>query len=226
MFCTANLRDVLEEETMFNKTKFNLLLALVFVMSIVLTACGGGASESAVATSYIAKIADAPASARVGIVVENGKFAVYVCSLDDAFNLKSARWYSGDVASDGSVSGVSPDGVQFQGVMSGDTFTGTITNAEGRLWTFSGSAVPAGGPAGLYRGIAEYNGQEVVVGAVVDPDGSFASTVQVRGEIAFITPVAGAPLRVDDTNIKVTIGDPGQQIAALLVTTLVGVELF
>ncbi len=210
---------------MFNKTKFNHLLALVLLMSIVLTACGGGA-ESTVAISYIAKIADAPASARVGIVVEDGKFAVYVCSLDDAFNQKAARWYSGDLASDGSVSGVSPDGVLFEGVVNGDSFTGTVTNVEGRVWTFSGTAVPQGGPAGLYRGITQFNGQEVVVGAVVDPDGSFASTVQVRGEIAFVTPVAGAPLRVDDTNIKVTIGDPGQQVAALLVTTLKGVELF
>jgi hypothetical protein len=211
---------------MFNKLKLNLLLALVLALSIVLTACGGGAAESTVAISYIAKIDDAPASARVGIVVEDGKFAVYVCSLDDAFNLKAARWYSGDIAADGSVSGVSPDGVQFEGVVSGDTFSGTIINTEGRTWTFSGSAVPAGGPAGLYRGIADYNGQQVVVGAVVDPDGSFASTVQVRGEIAFVTPVGGSPLRVDTTNIKVTIGDPSQQVAASLVTTLTGVELF
>lgn len=207
---------------LINKPVVIILLAF----SLLLTACGGGAGESTVATSYIAKIADAPASARVGIVVENGKFAVYVCSLDDAFNLKSARWYSGDVGAGGVVSGTSPDGVVFQGTVSGDSFTGTIVNAEGRTWTFSGSAIPAGGPAGLYRGIAEYNGQEVVVGAVIDPDGSFASTVQVRGEIAFITPVGGSPLRVDNDTIKVTLGDLSQQVEVTLVTTLVGVELF
>jgi hypothetical protein len=206
-------------------TKF---LLLPLIMSLLLTACGGGGVDTTttVATSYIAKIDDAPASARIGIVVENGKFAVYVCSLDDAFNLKAARWYSGDVASDGSVSGVSPDGVTFEGVVDGDSFTGTITNTEGRIWTFTGAAIPAGGPAGLYRGIANYDGQEIVVGSVIDPDGSFASTVQYRGQIAFVTPVGSAPLRVDNDTIKVTLGDPSQQVEVTLVTTLVGVELF
>lgn len=223
---------------MFARTQNNVsrfsstgrLLLIAILVLTMLTACGGGAAPEPAASvgaiSYIATIADAPESARVGIVVEDGKFAVYVCSLDDAFNLKSARWYSGDIGPDGTVSGVSSDGVQFQGVVSGDSFTGTLINTEGRTWTFSGSAIQAGGPAGLYHGIAEYNGQEVVVGAVVDPDGSFASTVQVRGKIEFVTPVNSAPLRVDTTSLKVTIGDPGQQIAALLVTTLKGVELF
>lgn len=208
----------------FRKPFFLILLAL----SLLLTACGGGAADTTttVATSYIAKIDDAPASARIGIVIEDGKFAVYVCSLDDAFNLKAARWYSGDVGADGAVSGVSPDGVTFQGVVSGDAFTGTITNVEGRVWNFTGSAIAAGGPAGLYRGISQYDGQEIVVGSVVDPDGSFASTVQYRGQIAFVTPVDGAPLRVDNNTIKVTLGDPGQQVEVTLVTTLKGVELF
>jgi hypothetical protein len=203
------------------------LLIILLAFSLLLTACGGGANTTTtVATSYIAKIDDAPASARIGIVVEEGKFAVYVCSLDDAFNLKAARWYSGDVGADGSVSGVSPDGVTFQGVVNGDAFTGTITNIEGRVWNFTGSAIPAGGPAGLYRGISQYDGQEIVIGSVVDPDGSFASTVQYRGQIAFVTPVDGAPLRVDNDTIKVTLGDPGQQVEVALVTTLKGVELF
>lgn len=210
-------------KTLFRKP----IVAILLAFSLILAACGGGGAQTTtVATSYIAKIDDAPASARIGIVVENGKFAVYICSLDDAFNLVAARWYSGDVASDGSVSGTSPDGVQFEGKVSGDSFTGSITGVAGRVWTFAGSAVPAGGPAGLYRGIAQYDGQEIVVGSVVDPDGSFASTVQYRGQIAFVTPVDGAPLRVDNDTIKVTLGDPSQQVEVTLVTTLVGVELF
>ena len=211
-------------QTNSNIQRLFLIGVLVLAMG-TLAACGGG-EPAVVATSYIAKIADAPASARVGIVVEDGKFAVYVCSLDDAFNLLSARWYSGDVGAGGSVQGTSPDGVVFEGTVSGDQFTGTIVNAAGQTWTFSGSVVPAGGPGGLYRGIAEYGGQEIVVGAVVDPDGSFASTVQVRGEIAFVTPVGSSPLRVDNDTIKVTLGDPSQQVEVTLVTTLIGVELF
>ncbi len=206
--------------------RFVLSIVLIVSMSM-LTACGGGsASTTVAAVSYIAHIDDAPATARIGIVVEDGKFAVYICSLDDAFNLAAARWYSGDVGADGSVQGTSPDGVQFQGKVSDDQFSGTITGVAGKVWTFSGAAVPAGGPAGLYRGTAQLDGKDIVVGAVIDPDGSFASTVQFKGQIAFVTPVAGAPLRVDNDTIKVTLGDPSQQVEAGLVITLKGVELF
>lgn len=203
----------------------SLMLAMLLSLALLLSACGGTPS-SAAATSYIARVTDAPPSARVGIVVEEGKFAVYICSLDDAFNLKAARWYSGDIGSDGKVSGVSPDGVNFEGTVDGDSFTGTVTDLDGHVWNFSGSSVAAGGPAGLYRGVTTYNGQEIVVGSVIDPDGSFASTVQYRGQIAFVTPVNGSPLRVDNTTIKVTLGDPSQQVEVKLVTTLKGVELF
>ncbi len=208
------------------------LMSVVVLAMGILAACGGGqpaavpSTSATVAISYIAHIDDAPDSARVGIVVEDGKFAVYVCSLDDAFNLKAARWYSGDIGADGSVQGTSPDGVQFQGTVSGDTFTGTIINTAGRTWTFSGSAIPPGGPAGLYRGISQFGGQEIVTGSVVDSDGSFASTVQYRGQIAFVTPVSSSPLRVDNDTLKVTLGEPSQQVEVTLVTTLKGVELF
>lgn len=204
------------------------LLSIVVILSLsILTACGGGAASTAAgAESYIAHIDDAPPTARIGIVVENGKFAVYICSLDDAFNLAAARWYSGDVAADGSVQGTSPDGVQFQGKVGNGEFTGNITGVAGKVWTFKGALVPAGGPAGLYRGVANYGGQDIVVGAVIDPDGSFASTVQYKGQIAFVTPVNSAPLRVDNDTIKVTLGDPSQQVEVTLVTTLIGVELF
>lgn len=205
----------------FHRCLFQSVLVLALG---VLTACGGQSTNTTTgATSYIARIDGAPDSARVGIVVEDGKFAVYVCSLDDAFNLTSARWYTGDIGADGSVQGVSPDGVQFQGTVSGNQFSGTLINTAQQTLTFNGTAVPAGGPAGLYRGLGEYGGQEVVAGAVVDTDGSFASTVQYKGKIQFVTPVSSEPVRLDDTSLNVTIGDPSQQIKVLLVTTLNGV---
>jgi hypothetical protein len=203
-------------------------IPMLVLLTILLSACGTAAPAvpvTAGATSYIARIDGAPDSARVGIVVEDGKFAVYVCSLDDGFNLTSARWYAGDVGADGSVQGVSPDGVQFQGNVTGDTFSGTLINTAGQTLTFNGKAVPAGGPAGLYRGLGEYGGQEVVAGAVIDTDGSFASTVQYKGKIEFVTPVASEPQRLDNTSLNVTIGDPSQQINVLLVMTLIGVQL-
>src|SRR3970040_2019622 len=85
-----------------------LIVTMLVLSTTLLAACGGqSATATTAATSYIARIDGAPDSARVGIVVENGKFAVYVCSLDDVFNLTSARWYTGDVGADGSVQGVS-----------------------------------------------------------------------------------------------------------------------
>ena len=119
---------------------------------------------------------------------------------------------------------MSPDGVQFQG-SSGDTFRGSLINTAQQTLTFSGKAVPADGPAGLYRGLGEYGGQAVVVGSVIDTDGSFASTVQYKGKIEFVTPVANEPQQLDNTSLNVTIGDPGQSITVLLVTTLEGVPL-
>ena len=200
------------------KTKSFFVLA-IFLASLILFACGGQPAAVG-AASYIARIDGAPASARVGIVVEDGKFAVYVCSLDDVFNLTSARWYSGDIGSGGSVQGVSPDGVKFQGVVSGDQFSGTLVNTAGQTLTFSGKSVPNGGPAGLYRGLGQYDGKDIIAGAVIDTDGSFASTVQYKDQIAFVTPIASAPTRLDNTSMNVTIGDVSEQIKVLLVNTL------
>jgi hypothetical protein len=145
---------------------------------------------------------------------------VYVCSLDDAFNLTSARWYSGVIGSDGSVQGVSPDGVQFQGVVKDNQFSGTLVNTAGQTLAFSGASVPNGGPAGLYRGLGQYDGQDIIAGAVIDSDGSFASTVQYKDQIAFVTPIAGAPVRLDNTSMNVAIGNLSEQIKVLLVNTL------
>jgi hypothetical protein len=75
---------------------------------------------------------------------------VYICSLDDPFNTVAARWYSGEVGANGAVSGVSPDGVKFEGTVSGDQFTGVITGAAGKLWNFRVQRF-SGCPAGLYR---------------------------------------------------------------------------
>ena len=211
----------------FSQIRRTLSIALL-ILTMGLTACAtaGDASQTSAPTTYIAMIDDAPVSARAVIVIEDGRFSAYICSLDDAFNLKTARWFEGEIAPDGAVSGSSDDGVQFQGTIDDSSFTGTIINMEGRIWTFNGSAVPSGGPAGLYHGVGNYNGQEFILGAVIDSAGSFASTAQVRGKLEFVTPVASAPVRVDATTIMVTIGDPGQQIEAILVTTLKGEELF
>lgn len=173
------------------------------------------------AKAYIAKFDNGPASARIGIVVEDGKFAVYVCSLDDAFNLTTARWYTGEIDPDGHALGVSDDGVELiSAVVGGDVFRGRVINTAGETFTFTGTLVPPGGPAGLYRGRQKYGDDEVVVGAVLSPDGTFASTVQYNGRIEFVSPVAPEPVQLSGNTLGVTIGSGGQISTVKRVTSL------
>jgi hypothetical protein len=208
----------------FKTTSRTLNLTLLIVIALfALSACGGGAATTG-AQSYIATVEGAPTSARVGIVVEEGKFAAYVCSLDDGFNLTSSRWYSGTVDANGNVQGVSPDGVEFKGTIQNNQFTGTLVNTEKVTWNFKGSLVPAGGAAGLYRGTGQYNGKDIVVGSVISTDGSFAATAEYKGKIEFVAPVAGEPASQSANTVVVKIGPTLEQFTVTLVTTLKGVE--
>lgn len=208
------------------KTKSNsfTILFISILVALILTACGrSSANESSI--SYIAKIDGAPESARVGLVAENGRFAVYICSLDDAFNIANARWYVGDLDGDGTFAGVSSDGVKVNGSVNGNLLNGFITTLQGERLNFRGQAIPAGGPAGLYRGVGEYDGQQVIVGAVVDEGDLFAAaTVQVQDKIEFITPVTVPPFRVDNAKLILTFGASSQKVDVFLVETLAGIE--
>lgn len=208
-----------KEEAMTKSISF----FVVIVLSILLTACGGSTPEGAV--SYIAKIDGAPESARIGLVIENHKFIAYVSSLDDTFNVSTARWFSGTADGDGTFAGISEDGVKINGSTYGNSFTGYVTNLQGDRFIFRGSPIPAGGPAGIYQGVGEYDGQPVIVGAVVDESNMFvAATVQVSHSVEFITPLVTPPFRVNSTKLILTFGDLGQKVDLLLVSTVEDVE--
>jgi hypothetical protein len=201
--------------------------AIWVLIASLLVACGAPSPSSPPAAapsakSYIAKVDGAPASARVGIVVEGSKFAVYVCSLDDTFNQTSARWYTGELDANGSLKGVSSDGVELGGTIKGDQFSGTLINTAKKSMAFNGTLVPSGDKAGLYRGLGKYGGEDIIVGAVVSPDGAFASTVQVKGAIKFISPIAKEPVFLPYSTLGVKIGRDAQQVETKLVTTLQG----
>src|SRR5688572_11289668 len=185
--------------------KFTFLFSLGTLFALLLSACGAGGASSAETTTgaqtFIARLDGTPDSARVVVVVEDGKFDAYICSLDDPFNLTTARWYKGDIDANGGFQGVSTDGVTLAGGVDGSSFSGTVTNIEGQTFAFDGAAVTPGGPAGLYRGLGTYNGEEVIVGSVVTEDGTFAATAQTKGGIAFISPVASEPNRLSDTSL-------------------------
>ena len=208
--------------------KVGLICLVILVAVILVAACGGQQTSSAPADtvsgakSYIAKFDNGPENARVGIVVEDGKYKAYVCSLDNDFNLTSARWYEGVLGADGSFQGVSPDGVEFKGIVKDDQFTGSIINTAKEELAFKGALVPASGKVGLYRGQGQYDGKDIVVGAVISSDNSFASTVQVKGKIEFITPIANDPAFLPDNNLGIKLGDKSEQFTAKLVTTLKG----
>jgi hypothetical protein len=154
-------------------------------------------------------------------VVQDGRYKAYVCSLDEDFNLQYARWYEGKVGSDGTIRKTSPDGVTFKATVSDDTFTGEVTSAKKVALSFEGGSVPAGtNHIGLYRGVGKYSGKPVLVGAVIDDDGSFASTTQYVGKIRFVTPVGDTPTTLGDKHLAVFLGPDETPYLAALVTAL------
>jgi hypothetical protein len=209
--------------------KFTFLFSIVTLFALSMSACGAPAASTTETThthTFIARLSGAPDSARVVVVVENGKFDAYICSLDDPFNLTTARWYKGEIDANDGFQGTSTDGVTLAGSIDGHHFSGTVTNTEGQSFTFEGETVAAGGPAGLYRGVGTYNGEEVIVGSVVAEDGTFAATAQFKDRFEFVSPVASEPNRLSDTSLAVLIGPEGQEIKVDLVTTLQGPQIF
>ena len=179
------------------------------------------ASAAGQATSYVATFSGGAGSARVGIVVQDGHYKAYVCSLDEDFNLQYARWYEGKVGAGGAIQKTSPDGVTLKATVTGDQFTGSVTDAEKAALPFSGAAVSAGTDhIGLYRGQARVSGKPVLIGAVIDQDGTFASTTQYVGKIRFVTPVKDAPTYLGDKHLAVFLGTDEVPYIAALVTKL------
>ena len=205
-----------------------ILFSLAALFALLLSACGANPTETTTtsAQTFIARLTGAPDSARVVVVVENGKFDAYICSLDDPFNLTTARWYKGEIDAYSAFQATSTDGVTLSGNLDGHHFSGTVTNIEGQTFNFEGESVEAGGPAGLYRGVGSYNGEEVIVGSVVAEDGTFAATAQFRDKFAFVSPVVSEPNRLSDSALAVKIGPDGQEIKVDLVTTLEGPQIF
>jgi hypothetical protein len=219
------------------KHKIPFLLSILTVFALLISACGASGApatshaepehaDTEHADTFIARLSGAPDSARVVVVVEEGKFDAYICSLDDPFNMTTARWYKGEINANGDFQAASTDGVTLSGNIDEHQFSGTVTNTEGYTFTFEGEAVPAGGPAGLYRGVGTYNGEEVIVGSVIAEDGTFAATAQFRDRFEFVSPVAGEPNRLSPTSLAVKIGPEGQEVTVNLVTTLQGPQIF
>lgn len=214
---------------MIRNMKSLAMVLLIVLATLIFAACSKEPSPTAstpIAKTYIATLQGAPASARAVLVEEEGKFDAYVCSLDDSFNVTSARWYKGALDPNGNFQGTSTDGVVFQGRVQGDQFSGTLRNTAQQTFAFSGAAVPVGGKAGLYRGIGKYENEDVIVGTVLSVDGSFAATAQHKSAFKFVSPVASPPVELGNNRLGVKIGPSSVQITVELVTTLKGASIF
>ena len=74
---------------------------------------------------------------------------------------------------------------------------------------------------GLYRGVGKYTGKPVLVGAVIDDDGTLASTTQYVGKIRFVTPIGETHRRHSVTSISPSSSVPTRpRTLAALVTAL------
>jgi hypothetical protein len=192
------------------------------ILLVWMLVLGFGWAVAQEATTYIATFSNATAtSARVVMVVQEGRFNAYVCSLNNAFNLSSARWFEGDLTAEGGFNQTSPDGVVFRGSVGEQGLSGTVLNTPGKSLAFAGPAVEAGvNHVGLYKGESTYGGRTIVMGAVVSPDGSFASSTQFRGEVRFVTPVDPTPTFPDQNSLLLRMGKPLQEFNLPLVTRL------
>ena len=114
----------------------------------VMAATGGKASaEESSATTFVGKLEGGPASARVAVVTDEDGFIAYVCSADDGFNQKAARWFRGTIE-DGKFA-AERDGLKFSGKISPDGVQGLMSTGDELSFT----ATPCDDTtlAGLFR---------------------------------------------------------------------------
>ncbi|HVJ81073.1 MAG TPA: hypothetical protein VNC50_08390, partial [Planctomycetia bacterium] len=130
----------------------------------------GDGDETPASVTFIGKLEGAPASARIGIVIEGDAFIAYLCSQDAAFNEANSRWYRGPV-----------DGGKFKAEVAGTTISGSVDgeNASGEAAGMKFAAATVAEPtlAGLYRAEVATDEGDLVAGWVVDGDEEVAGAV-------------------------------------------------
>src|SRR5205823_3672779 len=136
--------------------------------------------EKAPARSFVGALDGAPRSARVAVVVQGGRFLVYVCSQDAEFNRGNARWFQGDLGPGGEVR-ASADGLELRGSVTAEQASGMVTGPDRKPMRFAARRVPANGDAGLYRSETKADGTEFVAGWIVDLDDNVAGAVSCHG---------------------------------------------
>ena len=141
------------------------MLAL-FLVSLVLGACGGASQPSTAAMSgaWVGKVEGTDAF--IGIASNGEEAMVYVCD-----GKTITQWFHGPAGSNGL--DLSAGSARLETQLATDSATGSITLADGRAVEFQ--AARAAGDAGLYRSEETVDAEKWTAGWVVLNDG------QLRG---------------------------------------------
>jgi hypothetical protein len=161
--------------------RFRFVFAGAVLMATLATLAAGPEPAAAVpaaedepaaveSRTFIGTPDGAPRSARIGVVTNGTAFVAYVCSQEDAFNKACSQWIKGTVAGKSKLQG-EVAGVKLDAELNGDKIDGTLT-ADGKTLKFSAAAVEPGGCTGLYRAEDAVDGENFVLGWIVDADGS------------------------------------------------------
>jgi hypothetical protein len=151
--------------------------------------------EKTPARSFVGVLEGAPRSGRIAVVVQSGRFLVYLCSQDADFNRGHARWFQGDLGPGGDFRAVS-DGLELRGSVSDEKVIGSVAGPDGKALRFSAARVPAHGDAGLYRSETKADGTAFVAGWIIDLDDNVAGSVSCHGrQRVVVTPRPAPPGR-------------------------------
>lgn len=145
---------------MKEKPILSVWLLFVFLASLVLSACSGGASTPS--GSFVGKVDGSDAFISV-VVHANGEVTAYVCDGADI-----SEWFKG-TADGSSLDLTNANGASLTATLSANSASGTFTPAGDSALNFS--AEIASEPAGLYRADLTYENTAYVGGWIVLPDG-------------------------------------------------------
>jgi hypothetical protein len=139
---------------------------LAAAMSLVLLfgASAPADEKPAAGRTYIGVLDGAPKNSLIAIVVQGNEVLAYACGEEEAFNMRTARWFRG-AAADGEVLATT-DGVKLTATIGKDAVAGTLTGSDGKALKFK--ATPAGEHAGLFRAEGTVEGEDHVAGWIAD----------------------------------------------------------
>jgi hypothetical protein len=157
---------------MTNKSVISFLVVIVFLASVLLTACGGASAASG---SFAGRVDGSDAFISI-VAHKNGKVTAYVC--DGAI---ISEWFKGDL-NGSSIDLTNANGAHLTADLSADSTNGTFTPSGGSALNFTTSAVTQ--PAGLYRAEETVDGVKYVDGWIVLPDGDVRGAKSGGGKIS------------------------------------------